>query len=92
MGTDVEEQHKGTSKGKGAGETSPGPYIEEVPSGSRPIQGVGTAVAALVVVGVLILIGLRVRRALKDKGNGGGVVEVDSSARPIEGFGTATAG
>jgi phage tail sheath protein FI len=27
---------------------SPGVYVEEVPSGSRPIEGVGTAVAAFV--------------------------------------------
>ena len=27
---------------------SPGVYVEEVPAGSRPIEGVGTAVAAFV--------------------------------------------
>ena len=27
---------------------SPGVYVEEVPSGSRPIEGVGTAIAAWV--------------------------------------------
>jgi phage tail sheath protein FI len=27
---------------------SPGVYVEEVPSGSRPIEGVGTSVAAFV--------------------------------------------
>ena len=27
---------------------SPGVYVEEVPSGSQPIEGVGTAVAAFV--------------------------------------------
>ena len=27
---------------------SPGVYVEEVPAGSRPIEGVGTAIAAFV--------------------------------------------
>jgi phage tail sheath protein FI len=30
------------------GASSPGVYVEEVPSGSRPIEAVGTAVAAFV--------------------------------------------
>jgi phage tail sheath protein FI len=30
---------------------SPGVYIEEVPSGSRPLEGVGTAIAAFVGLG-----------------------------------------
>ena len=34
---------------------SPGVYVEEVPSGSRPIEGVGTAVAAFVGFAVLTL-------------------------------------
>jgi phage tail sheath protein FI len=37
-------------RGKKAGATylSPGVYVEEVSSGSKPIEGVGTAVAAFV--------------------------------------------
>lgn len=30
---------------------SPGVYVEEVPSGSRPLEGVGTAIAAFVGLG-----------------------------------------
>ena len=38
------------NRGKKAGGTylSPGVYVEEVSSGSKPIEGVGTAVAAFV--------------------------------------------
>ena len=43
---------KGKRKGKkgkgGGGYLSPGVYVEEVPSGSRPLEGVGTAIAAFV--------------------------------------------
>jgi hypothetical protein len=39
------DKHKGGKKGH---YLSPGVYVEEVPSGSRPIEGVGTAVAAFV--------------------------------------------
>ncbi|GAB3882413.1 hypothetical protein [Terrabacter terrigena] len=39
-------------KGKGGGEQghylTPGVYVEEVPSASKPIEGVGTSVAAFV--------------------------------------------
>ena len=91
MASDAKEQSKGTSKGKGAGTPLPGPYIEEVSSGTKPIEGVGTAIAALVVVGVLILIVLRARSARKDRGRTDGG-EVDIAVRPIEGVGTATAG
>jgi phage tail sheath protein FI len=39
-------------KGKGGGTyLSPGVYIEEVPSGARPLEGVGTSVAAFVGTG-----------------------------------------
>jgi len=31
-----------------SGYRSPGVYVEEVPSGARPLEGVGTAVAAFV--------------------------------------------
>jgi hypothetical protein len=78
MGSDAKEQPQGTSKGKG-----------EVSSGSKPIEGVGTAVAALVAVGILILGVLRARNAYKDKGKGRG--EVSSGNRPIEAVGTNTA-
>ena len=43
---------KGKRKGRkgkgGGGYLSPGVYVEEVPSGSRPLEGVGTAIAAFV--------------------------------------------
>jgi phage tail sheath protein FI len=42
---------KGKGKGKGGGKghyLSPGVYIEEVPAASKPIEGVGTSVAAFV--------------------------------------------
>jgi phage tail sheath protein FI len=43
---------KGKRKRKGGGSyRSPGVYVEEVSSGSRPIEGVGTAVAAFVGLG-----------------------------------------
>ena len=50
------KQSKRTGKGKGTGTTtgtastyvSPGVYVEEIPSGARPIEGVGTSVAAFV--------------------------------------------
>jgi len=38
-------------RGKGGGYRSPGVYVEEVSSGSRPIEGVGTAVAAFIGLG-----------------------------------------
>lgn len=34
--------------GKGGHYLAPGVYIEEVPSGSKPIEGVGTSIAAFV--------------------------------------------
>ena len=43
---------KGKRKRKGGGSyRSPGVYVEEVTSGSKPIEGVGTAVAAFVGLG-----------------------------------------
>jgi phage tail sheath protein FI len=39
------DKHKGGKKGH---YLSPGVYVDEVPSGSRPIEAVGTAVAAFV--------------------------------------------
>ena len=39
------DEHKGGKKGH---YLSPGVYVDEVPSGSRPIEAVGTAVAAFV--------------------------------------------
>ena len=40
---------KGKRKRKGGGSNrSPGVYVEEVSSGSKPIEGVGTAIAAFV--------------------------------------------
>ena len=43
---------KGKRKRKGGGSNrSPGVYVEEVSSGSRPIEGVGTAVAAFIGLG-----------------------------------------
>jgi hypothetical protein len=42
---------KGKGKGKGGAKghyLSPGVYIEEVPAASKPIEGVGTSVAAFV--------------------------------------------
>jgi phage tail sheath protein FI len=41
-------QRKGTEKDQMASYQSPGVYVEEVSSGARPIEGVGTAVAAFV--------------------------------------------
>lgn len=38
----------GKKRRKKRGRSYPGVYLEEVPSGSRPIEGVGTAVAAFV--------------------------------------------
>ena len=52
MGTD--EHGTGTGTGTGAGENgsgryvSPGVYLEEVSTGARPIEGVGTSVAAFI--------------------------------------------
>jgi phage tail sheath protein FI len=43
---------KGKRRRKGGGSyRSPGVYVEEVPSGSRPLEGVGTAIAAFVGLG-----------------------------------------
>ena len=39
---------KTKKKPKGGGYLSPGVYVEEVSSGARPIEAVGTAVAAFV--------------------------------------------
>jgi phage tail sheath protein FI len=41
-------QRKSTKKKQARSYLSPGVYVEEVSSGSRPIEGVGTAVAAFV--------------------------------------------
>jgi phage tail sheath protein FI len=41
-------KRKGRKGAGGGGYQSPGVYVEEVSSGSRPIEGVGTAVAAFV--------------------------------------------
>ena len=38
-------------RGKGGGYRSPGVYVEEVSSGARPIEGVGTSVAAFIGLG-----------------------------------------
>ena len=54
MGT---KKDKGKHKGKGKGEggegryLSPGVYVEEVDSGARPIEAVGTSTAAFVGTG-----------------------------------------
>ena len=37
---------KRRKRGNRSGYRSPGVYVEEVPSGARPLEGVGTAVAA----------------------------------------------
>ena len=43
---------KGTKKGKGGGTyLAPGVYVEEVSSGARPIEAVGTSTAAFVGTG-----------------------------------------
>lgn len=42
---------KGKGKGGGGGYLSPGVYVEEVESGARPIEGVGTSTAAFVGLG-----------------------------------------
>ena len=41
-------RRKSTKKKQSRSYLSPGVYVEEVSSGSRPIEGVGTAVAAFV--------------------------------------------
>jgi phage tail sheath protein FI len=41
-------RRKSTKKKRAASYLTPGVYVEEVSSGSRPIEGVGTAVAAFV--------------------------------------------
>src|SRR5690349_509940 len=50
--TEVEElARKGTKQGRRGRRPkylSPGVYVEEVPSGSKPIEGVGTSTAAFV--------------------------------------------
>ena len=49
MGTKGKRKGKHKGKGGGSGQyLSPGVYVEEIPSGARPIEGVGTATAAFV--------------------------------------------
>ena len=50
MGTKGKRKSKGKGKGSSAGGQylSPGVYVEEIESGARPIEGVGTSTAGFV--------------------------------------------
>ena len=66
-------------KRRRSGYRSPGVYVEEIPATNRPIEGVGTTVAAF-----------RVRERLKRAREAYGQ-EVASGSKPIEAVGTAVA-
>ena len=70
-------KRKRKKRGKrGGGRLSPGVYLEEISSGARPIESVGTAVAAfvgfarshpLLILGAAALVGAIAARALKGR-------------------------